>query len=1081
VQDNLFVRNPIGFSFGLVNGADLKPGGVTGDVSGNVVIAANDIRTGDAQRGWAVELGNIKGGVRVHDNIFTSDASLGDFAAIQLEVPMGPNNPYDSPGINDLTIENNIIYKWQGGLNVNPIYTIGGSGYDSIRGLVVRNNDFQFMTEGGALVNHEQAPNLGYETWEGNRYYTSGDPANWFKQGWQPVSFNGWKAKFEPSAINVQQPYADPDRGVESYNASIGGAASFDAFIQSALGRSKDAWDSRYTAGAAIDYIRRGFATGDVSKPTVTISAATPETAEGSSSPAVFTVSRTGAVDAPLTVSYSVSGSAGAGSDYGALSGTVTIPAGAASANILINTLNDSVFEGNELVSVTLNASQGSYNLGGASAAVTIRDDEQALPEVTAVVWTGGSENDLANPASFMLRRTGSTAQPLTVSYQLLGTATAGVDYVTPAYTVTFPAGQDTLRLNLQVLDDAAVESVEKIKLVIVAGPGYTVPAGAAQPEASITDNDTGNPPPTQGDSNKPTASIPSLSVVEGRSTLFFTVTYTDDVKINASTLGGSDVKVIRPDGSSEAALLLYVDSWSDGPARTATYQMLAPGGIWDAADDGQYTVALNAGQIADTSGNFADAAVLGTFTVDLGGGEVDPDPIKPVVSVQATNNSIEGLSAPVRFTFTRGGSTAAPLTVYFSLGGEAKANWDYGGAASSITFAAGSSTATLALTVMDDQAAEASELVQVTLSENTAYTVGSPSEISAAILDNGDTGPDLPPLSQPKPAVSVAASGSAVEGSSGSGVFTFTRTGSTAEALTVNFTMGGQASAVDYAPLPATVTFPAGASSVTLPLSAVDDLLVEGPEQVGLTLLPGAMYTVTAPVAQLTITDNDVAPPATVFSKADAFFGDRANYAVTTGSRWSVGADLGDTRLILGNSDYVNLSGSRLGEMALASGRSFSNFSLSVNARSLESLTSNTLADYAVVFGYVDSNNYCYLMMNANAQETALFRIANGVRTTIAVAGKVGIADNDFHNVQVTRVGSTVSVMLDGRRILAASNAGLSAAGLVGVGSFNDAAAFDDLTVLPIATPSRPAISPVQRPVLALSAVAAAPKALFN
>ena len=53
--------------------------------------------------------------------------------------------------------------------------------------------------------------------------------------------------------------------------------------------------------------------------------------------------------------------------------------------------------------------------------------------------------------------------------------------------------------------------------------------------------------------------------------------------------------------------------------------------------------------------------------------------------------------------------------------------------------------------------------------------------------------------------------------------------------------------------------------------------------------------------------------------------------------------------------------------------------------------------------------------------------------------------------------------------------------AGLVGVGSFNDAAAFDDLTVLPIASPSRPVITPVQRPVLASSTLASAPKSLFN
>ena len=42
-----------------------------------------------------------------------------------------------------------------------------------------------------------------------------------------------------------------------------------------------------------------------------------------------YTVTRTGATTAALTVGYTVSGTATAGSDYPALSGSVTIPAGA--------------------------------------------------------------------------------------------------------------------------------------------------------------------------------------------------------------------------------------------------------------------------------------------------------------------------------------------------------------------------------------------------------------------------------------------------------------------------------------------------------------------------------------------------------------------------------------------------------------------------------------------------------------------------------------------------------------------------------------------------------------------------------
>ena len=72
-----------------------------------------------------------------------------------------------------------------------------------------------------------------------------------------------------------------------------------------------------------------------------------------------FTVVRTGDLSQPLNVPYTVGGAATAGSDYEALSGTVTIPAGANSAVILLRPLADSVVESQETITVTLTAQPG--------------------------------------------------------------------------------------------------------------------------------------------------------------------------------------------------------------------------------------------------------------------------------------------------------------------------------------------------------------------------------------------------------------------------------------------------------------------------------------------------------------------------------------------------------------------------------------------------------------------------------------------------------------------------------------------------------------------------------------------------
>jgi len=79
--------------------------------------------------------------------------------------------------------------------------------------------------------------------------------------------------------------------------------------------------------------------------------------------------------------------------------------------------------------------------------------------------------------------------------------------------------------------------------------------------------------------------------------------------------------------------------------------------------------------------------------------------------------------------------------------------------------------------------------------------------------------------------------------------VFTFTRTGSTAAPLTVYFSIAGSAlSGDDFQPLPTSVTFPGGASTVSLPLTPVVKDVSVGitPNKSAiLTVVPGPAYTV--------------------------------------------------------------------------------------------------------------------------------------------------------------------------------------------------------------------------------------------
>jgi hypothetical protein len=114
---------------------------------------------------------------------------------------------------------------------------------------------------------------------------------------------------------------------------------------------------------------------------TVSIVATTPSAAETKSgetpSVGVFTVSRTGATDAPLTVSYTISGSAANGVDYTWIASSVVIPTGSATATITIAATDDTLVEATEKVKLTLSTRSGySVNWTRSTATVQIADND---------------------------------------------------------------------------------------------------------------------------------------------------------------------------------------------------------------------------------------------------------------------------------------------------------------------------------------------------------------------------------------------------------------------------------------------------------------------------------------------------------------------------------------------------------------------------------------------------------------------------------------------------------------------------------------------------------------------------------
>ena len=193
-----------------------------------------------------------------------------------------------------------------------------------------------------------------------------------------------------------------------------------------------------------------------------------------------FTLTRSGSaalLAAPLTVTYTLGGTATSIADYAALPGTVTFAAGVATATVTVTPVADQTAEGAETVKLTL-TTVDPYDLGSpAEATVTITDTNSPLVTVTAFDSTAAETGN--NRGTFRFSRVGSTAASLTVTFTVTGTATNGTDYDALPVTVTFAAGQSTVDLSVVPRQDGVAEGSETVIVDLTDGAAYDLGAPA--------------------------------------------------------------------------------------------------------------------------------------------------------------------------------------------------------------------------------------------------------------------------------------------------------------------------------------------------------------------------------------------------------------------------------------------------------------------------------------------------------------------------------------------------------------------------------------------------------------------------
>jgi hypothetical protein len=453
-------------------------------------------------------------------------------------------------------------------------------------------------------------------------------------------------------------------------------------------------------------------------------------------------------------------------------------------------------------------------------------------PSITLAVAPVSVLEDGTSNLVYTFTRTGATTSALTVNYGITGTAGA-TDYTgaTPGTgkTITFAAGSATATLTIDPTADALVESNETVALTLATGTSYIIGTTTAV-TGTITNDDTaiesiGNTKLLKDGTNKYFTQVGNNTPIAIKN---------GTIHINEGMYAGWQTLAVETVNGVNQVL------WTNVGSNTMhVWQMNSS---WERTSTQSMTL--------NSSAAFAQETVFG---VDANGDGIIGSPPSITLSVAPASVTEDG-TANLVYTFTRTGATTNALIVNYSITGTADAT-DYTGATpgtgKTITLNPGSATATLTIDPTADAIVEANETVALTLATGTGYTVGTTTAVTGTITND-----DLPTIT-----LDVNFSGIS-EDSPSNFVYTFTRTGATTNALTVNYGIEGTALSTDYTGVTPgtgkTIAFEVGSATATLTLDPTADTTLETDETISLQLTTGTGYSIGTTTAQITTIIND-------------------------------------------------------------------------------------------------------------------------------------------------------------------------------------------------------------------------------
>ena len=187
-----------------------------------------------------------------------------------------------------------------------------------------------------------------------------------------------------------------------------------------------------------------------------------------------------------------------------------------------------------------------------------------------------------------------------------------------------------------------------------------------------------------EAEDDAPEASLASSGeAVHGATSHFIDVTFTDATAVDVPFIASGDIEIAGPGGFAVEPTFYDVDNHADGPERTATFWFEPPGGEWDGADSGVYTVTLVAGAVRDPLGNTQSGPQeLGAFFVSMPEPQRVPPPDMAEFNANGWSAWAEGASASVYNDTNRVVAGGSSIRFETDGGFDTSATYDAGGMA---------------------------------------------------------------------------------------------------------------------------------------------------------------------------------------------------------------------------------------------------------------------------------------------------------------------------------------------------------------------------------------------------------------